>query len=157
MATLQRKYKLGLAAAMMAGVLGIGGCAQMNSMMGGGDKMMAGGGTQRVTLSGANEVPSINTSASGTGEVTVKADGSVSASIKVTGMAATAGHIHQGAAGANGPVIVPFTKDGDTFTAAPNAKFSEAQLAAFKAGNTYVNVHTAANPGGEIRAQLKGN
>jgi hypothetical protein len=31
---------------------------------------------------------------------------------------------------------------------------NEAQLAAFRAGNTYVNVHTAANKGGEVRGQL---
>ena len=77
--------------------------------------------------------------------------------IKFPGMTATAAPSHPGAAVAHGPVIVPFTKDGNTFTAAHNVKFTEAQLAAFKAGNTYVNVHTTANPGGEIRAQLKGN
>lgn len=156
MGTVQRKYKLGLAAALLASVVGFGGCAQMQSMMGG-DKMAAGGGTQHITLSGANEVPPVNTTASGTGDITVKADGSVSGSVKVTGITATAAHIHQGAPGSNGPVIVPFTKDGDTFTAPATAKLTEAQLAAYKAGNTYFNVHSAANPGGEIRAPLKGN
>jgi hypothetical protein len=36
------------------------------------------------------------------------------------------------------------------------AKMTESQCAAYKAGNTYVNVHSAKHPGGEIRAQLKG-
>ena len=64
-------------------------------------------------------------------------------------------HIHEGAAGANGPVIVPLTKDGDTYKVPAGAKLTSAQLASFKAGNLYVNVHSAANPGGEIRGQLK--
>ena len=73
-------------------------------------------------------------------------------------MTATASHIHQGALGANGPVIVPFVKQGDdTFVSQPGAKMTEEQCKAFRAGNTYVNVHSARNPGGEIRAQLKGS
>jgi hypothetical protein len=111
---------------------------------------------QTLTLSGANEVPPVSSSASGTGTVTVGADGAVTARITVTGMTATAAHIHSGAAGSNGPVIVPFTKTGDnTFEAAAGAKMTPEQLALYKAGNTYVNVHSAAHPGGEVRAQLK--
>jgi hypothetical protein len=111
---------------------------------------------QSITLSGANEVPPVSSSAAGTGTVSVKDDGSVTAKITVTGMTATAAHIHMAAAGANGPVIVPFTKTGDnTFEAAAGAKMTPEHLAAYKAGNTYVNVHSAAHPGGEVRAQLK--
>jgi hypothetical protein len=116
------------------------------------------GRMEAVTLSGANEVPAVSTSAAGTGSVTVGRDRSVKARITVTGMSATAAHIHSGAAGANGPVIVPFTKSGDnTFVAPDDAKMTEEQYEAWKAGRTYVNVHSAANPGGEIRAQLKGD
>jgi hypothetical protein len=124
-------------------------CATMSNLMG--------GGGQQVTLSGANEVPQVNTGASGTGTVTVTKDRNVSAKINVTGMTATAAHIHEGAAGSNGPVIVPFTKTGDNqFSAPEGARMTEAQYAAYKAGRTYVNVHSARNPGGEVRAQLKG-
>ena len=43
-------------------------------------------------------------------------------------MNATASHIHEGAAGTNGPVIVPFTKSADnTFVAPDGAKLTEAQ------------------------------
>lgn len=111
---------------------------------------------QSITLSGANEVPPVSSSAAGSGTVTVKDDGSVTAKVTVTGMTATAAHIHMGAAGSNGPVIVPFTKTADnTFEAAAGAKMTPEQLAAYKAGTTYVNVHSAANPGGEVRVQLK--
>jgi len=111
---------------------------------------------QSVTLSGANEVPPVSSGAAGSGTVTIAPDMSVTAKITVTGMNATAAHIHQGAAGSNGPVIVPFTKTGDnTFEAAAGAKLTQEQYAAYNAGNTYVNVHSAAHPGGEVRAQLK--
>ena len=111
---------------------------------------------QQVTLSGSNEVPPVTTTAAGTGTVTVGDDRSVKANVTVTGMTATASHIHEGAAGSNGPVIVPFTKTGDnTFAAPDGAKLTEAQYASYKAGNLYVNVHSAKNPGGEVRAQLK--
>ena len=113
--------------------------------------------TQQIALSGANEVPAVTTSASGTGTVTITADRSVRVNVTVTGMTATASHIHEGAAGTNGPVIVPFTKTGDnTFAAPEGAKLTESQYASYKAGNLYINVHSAKNPGGEIRAQLKG-
>ena len=88
--------------------------------------------------------------------MTIGDDGSVKGSITYSGVAATAAHIHTGAAGKNGPVIVPMTKSGDNgFTFAPGAKLSEDQMKAFKAGDLYINVHSAANPGGEIRGQLK--
>jgi hypothetical protein len=126
------------------------GCSQMSNMM-----KSAG---ENVTLNGSSEVPAVTSPASGTGTVTVASDCSVTAKITVTGMTATASHIHQGARGANGPVIVPFVKEGDnTFVAPPGAKMTEEQCKAYKSGNTYVNVHSAKNPGGEVRAQLKGS
>ena len=136
------------AAMALAGAVGILASCQSMEMMSG----------QQVTLSGSNEVPAVATSASGSGTVTIKDDRSVSVHIMVTGMTATAAHIHEAAAGANGPVIVPFTKTGDNMFDAPaGAKLTDAQYAAYKAGNLYVNVHSAKNPGGEVRAQLKGN
>ncbi len=112
--------------------------------------------SQSVALSGGNEVPAVTSAAAGTGTVTINPDRTVSASITATGMSATASHIHEAAAGKNGPVIVPFTKTGDnTFAAPAGATLTESQYASYKAGNLYVNVHSAAFPGGEIRAQLK--
>lgn len=109
----------------------------------------------KVTLSGANEVPPVTTSATGEGTISIADDGTVSGSVTTKGMPGTAAHIHLAAAGQNGPVIVPFTKDGDTYKASAGAKLNADQMKAFKAGDLYFNVHSAANPGGEIRGQLK--
>ena len=108
-----------------------------------------------VTLAGDQEVPAVTTSATGTGTISVAADKAVSGSIMVKGVNATAAHIHEAAKGKNGPVIVPLTKSGDsTFTVPAGAKLTDEQMKSLQAGDLYVNVHSAANPNGEIRAQL---
>ena len=108
-----------------------------------------------LKLSGANEVPPVTTSATGEGTISIAESGAVSGSVTTKGIQGTAAHIHVGAAGKNGPVAVPFTKDGDTFKAPAGAKLNADQMKAFKAGDLYVNVHSAAHPDGEIRGQLK--
>ena len=109
----------------------------------------------KLALSGNQEVPPVKTSATGSATIVIKSDKSVSGSITTTGIDATAAHIHEGEAGKNGPVIVPFTKASDgTWSIAAGAKLSDTQYASYLAGNLYVNVHSAANKAGEIRAQL---
>jgi hypothetical protein len=67
-----------------------------------------------------------------------------------------AAHIHLGASGKNGPVIIPLTKTSDNVWTVPaGAKLTDAQFESYKAGDLYINVHSAANKGGEIRGQLK--
>jgi hypothetical protein len=72
---------------------------------------------------------------------------------KLTGPAVAA-HIHLGAMGKSGNVIVPLCaadcKSGLTGTATVSASL----LATIKKHGTYVNVHTAKNPNGEIRGQV---
>jgi hypothetical protein len=110
----------------------------------------------KVTLSGAEEVPPVTTSASGSGSIVINDDKSVSGSVTTTGVAGMAAHIHEAAAGKNGPVIVPFVKSGEnSWSPQPGAKLTDEQYKSFKAGNLYVNVHSAANKGGEVRGQLK--
>ena len=104
-------------------------------------------------LSGGNEVPanaSLNTGATfvtvnpTTGAVTWNTTSTVPVA------SATGHHIHRGAAGTNGPVVVNFGVYTGTVTATT-------ALAAEIVGNPtgfYVNLHTATFPGGEIRAQL---
>jgi hypothetical protein len=144
------RRKLVTAMAVVAAVTVFGACTTMGQM--------AGSNTQTLTLTGANEVPPVTTSATGTATVTINPDRSVAVKVNVSGMTATASHIHEGAPGTNGPVIVPFTKTGDnTFASSEGAKLTESQYASDKAGNLYVNVHSAAHPIGEIRAPIKGN
>jgi CHRD domain len=110
----------------------------------------------KVTLSGDEEVPPVSTSASGTGTITVGSDKSVSGSIATSGVEGTAAHIHLGAPGRNGPPIITLTKTSENVWSAPaGAALTDEQYQSYKAGELYVNVHSAANKPGEIRAQLK--
>lgn len=112
--------------------------------------------TVQLSLSGAQEVPPVVTSASGTGSITIGPDQSVSGSVTTTGVDGTMAHIHLAAAGQNGPVIVPMNKTAEgVWTIPAGAKLNDAQFQSFKDGNLYVNVHSAAFRGGEIRGQLK--
>jgi len=109
-----------------------------------------------VKLTGAEEVPAVTTEATGSGKISVAKDMTVTGSIKTKGIVGTAAHIHEAPAGKNGPPIITLTKSGDdTFTVPEGSKLSEAQYASLKAGNLYVNVHSAEHKPGEIRAQLK--
>ena len=110
----------------------------------------------KVKLSGDQEVPPVTTQASGSGTITVNDDKSVSGSVTTTGIKGTAAHIHEAAAGKNGPVAIPLEKKSDNEFAVPaGAKLSDAQYKALKAGSLYVNVHSDAHKDGEIRGQLK--
>ena len=67
--------------------------------------------------------------------------------------AAIAAHIHSGAKRKAGPVIVPLCGPC-TSTSAGTVKVSAAVAKALQGKDTYVNVHTAKNPSGEIRGQI---
>jgi hypothetical protein len=130
-------------------VLALASCSSMPSWM-------PGSGAMKVNLTGAEEVPPVSTAAKGSGSIRVAKDGTVSGSVTTEGMNGVMAHIHQGAKGQNGPVIVPLEKKGDNTWAVPDGKkLTQAQMDALKAGNLYVNVHSAAHKGGEIRAQLQ--
>ena len=136
--------KLLTGAAGIAAALIIAGCASM------------GGGPLSVPLSGSQEVPPVNVSGTGTATITVGEDRSVSAKIVTQGVNGTAAHIHEGAAGANGPVAVPMDKTGENeWSTKAGAKLTDSQYEAYKAGRLYFNVHTAQNKGGEIRGQIR--
>jgi hypothetical protein len=110
----------------------------------------------KVKLVGAEETPPVTSSASGSGTITIGADKSVSGSVKTSGIEGVAAHIHTGAVGQSGPPIITLTKGADgTWSVPAGAKLTDEQYQAFKAGNLYVNVHSADHKGGEIRGQLK--
>jgi hypothetical protein len=109
-----------------------------------------------VTLSGAQETPApVTTQATGTSTIKVGADKSVTGSVKTTGVVGTMAHVHQGAKGQSGPPIITLEKSSASEWSVPaGAKLTDEQFAAYKAGNLYINVHSDAHKGGEIRAQL---
>ena len=112
-------------------------------------------GAVQVKLSGSQEVPPVQSAAAGGGTLMVNDDKTVSGSVTTTGVKGTMAHIHEAPAGKNGGVAIPLEKKGDNEWAVPaGAKLTDDQYKAFKAGNLYVNVHSEANKGGEIRGQL---
>jgi len=132
--------------------IAVAGCADMREKM---PDWMPGSGAISVKLSGAEEVPPVNTAGSGSGSFRVAEDGSVSGSVTTKNVPGTMAHIHLGARGRNGPVIVPLGKNGETYSVPDGKKLTSAQLQAFKAGDLYVNVHSNRHKGGEVRAQLQ--
>jgi hypothetical protein len=115
---------------------------------------MPGSGAMNVKLSGGEEVPPLNVPGSGSGTIRVAEDGSITGSVTTKDVEGTMAHIHRGAKGTNGPVIVPLEKKGDTYSVPAGRKLTADQLKDLKAGNLYVNVHTNRNKGGEVRGQL---
>jgi hypothetical protein len=113
-------------------------------------------GEVKVSLIGAEETPPVATSATGSGTIAIAADKTVTGTIKTTGIDGTVAHIHVGAPGQAGPPIITLTKSGEGVWSVPmGSKLTDEQYASFKAGNLYVNVHSAMHQPGEIRAQLK--
>ncbi len=115
----------------------------------------------KVTLTGDKEVPPVKTAGSGVGTFVITADKSISGSVTTSGIDGTVAHIHDSIPGQtmcgakNGPAFLPLTKGPDnTWSVPAGAKLTDAQYASYLAGNLYVNVHTAANKGGEICSPL---
>ena len=136
-----------IASILAASALAIAGCGMMNK---------SSGGTMTVPLSGQNEVPPNASGGSGSGKVEL--DGNVikwNVTYSGTTGPVTAGHFHGPAqAGANAGVVVPFAGP----LASPivgSATLTPAQVDQLKSGLWYINLHTAANPGGELRGQVK--
>jgi CHRD domain-containing protein len=127
-----------------------------------------------ATLLGTNEVPPVTTTA--TGNATLSVSGAqITYTVNVTGLSnALVAHIHVAATGENGPVRLNLCGTGDpqpgcssgtgvlatgtngTTVGTPAITF-DSLLSAMRTGGAYVNVHTSANPGGEIRGQVVAN
>jgi CHRD domain len=80
----------------------------------------------------------------------------VTGSVTTKGIVGTAAHIHLAPAGKNGPPIITLSKTSDNVWSVPEgSKLTDEQYASYKAGDLYVNVHSAEHKPGEIRAQLE--
>jgi CHRD domain len=114
------------------------------------------GNAMSAALSAASEVPP--NASSGSGAATITLDGTrLTWSISYSGLSGpvTGAHFHgPAAAGSNSGVVLPFAGSlGSPITG--TQQLTLAQIAQLRAGLWYVNLHTAANPGGEIRGQVK--
>lgn len=122
-----------------------------------------------ATLSGQDEVPPTTSQATGMAEVTVTGESAAEYSVNATNIqGATAGHIHSGKQGENGPIVVTlFKNDSPTNEVSETGSIIADKLegpmagkqltdlvTAMSNGETYVNIHTEQNPNGEIRGQL---
>jgi hypothetical protein len=109
-----------------------------------------------ASLSGAQEVPPVM--GSGKGSADFKLDASTKTltwTVSYSGLSgdAVAAHIHGPAAmGSNAGVEVPLTVGSNPMTG--SAVLTDAQISDLSTGKTYINIHTAANKGGEIRGQI---
>ena len=121
-----------------------------------------------ATMSGDNEEPLVTTAASGRASVGIT-DTAITVTFNTAGLTdVILAHIHIGAVCINGPVIFPLYSGADgpftspytkTVTAAdlipkPGAQTFAEAVTAILNGGTYVNIHTTANPNGEIRGQV---
>jgi hypothetical protein len=151
-----RRYVL--ATALAAGAFALVGCGMMGSSSSSdaAAKPMMAPGDMAATLSPASEVPPKQSSGSGTAKINLSGN-TLTWTVTYSGMTGpvTAGHFHGPALpGANAGVVVPFAGS----LASPitgSATLTDPQIADLKAGKWYVNLHTAANPGGEIRGQVQ--
>lgn len=124
-------------------------------------------GASKITLTGSEEVPPVTTSATGQFEWKLEGD-TLRFRLTATGGNFTAAHIHNAAKGANGPIVVPLFGPaspaassidavGTITTASLTGTFAGKMpefLAALRAGNLYVNVHSTDHPAGVLRGQI---
>jgi hypothetical protein len=136
------------AALLLAGAISMASCTSTNSNV----------VNMGATMNAASEVPP-NASA-GTGNAVVKLDKATKTltwTVTYGGLTgdATAAHFHGPAApGANAPVVVPIGMGSVPNPATGSKVLTDDQIADLTSGKWYVNVHTKANPGGEIRGQV---
>lgn len=111
-------------------------------------------------LSGAQEVPAVTTNANGVASFFMNASmDTMCVNISVNGLSGpiTGIHVHDGEAGTNGPVLTnltPYVSGNRITTMLTGSDLTPAIRAQYLRGELYLNVHTAANPNGEIRGQL---
>jgi len=111
--------------------------------------------TFRATINGASEVPTNASAATGTSTAIFNKDTKViTITTTYTGLTVVNAHIHKGAVGVSGGVIFGFAAPFASPIVFTTAALDATQEADLNANLYYVNLHSAAFPGGEIRGQL---
>jgi CHRD domain len=112
-----------------------------------------------VALTGAQEVPPVTTTATGQAWFRVVENNVLYSKVSVANLEATdaltAAHIHTGATGVNGPVLIPLAASAADFGVTKTTSLSASQYDALVNNRLYVNVHTTLFPAGKIRGQLR--
>ncbi|MGZ8889994.1 MAG: CHRD domain-containing protein [Nitrososphaeraceae archaeon] len=128
-----------------------------------------------VQLSGSEEVPPVDTKATGSAEFTAPHFDNIGYKVNVSKIdKVTAAHIHSGKTGENGPIVVTLFKTESPSSESMNGILTSGNITnadlegpmagktlidlnkVMELGETYVNVHTEEHPNGEIRGQIKG-
>ncbi len=111
--------------------------------------------TFKAIINGASETPANASTASGTATLTYNKDTKIfTVVVTFSGITATASHIHKGDVGVAGGVIFGFTAPITSPINYTSVALDATQDADLNANMYYVNIHSAAFPGGEIRGQL---
>jgi CHRD domain len=111
----------------------------------------------KATLDGKSEVPAVTTSGTGTADIDYDAaTKKLTWKVTYSGLSgpATAAHFHGPAEPGKNAGVAVAIPNATSSPAEGSATLTDAQAADLVAGKYYVNVHTAANPGGEIRGQV---
>ncbi|HKX45347.1 MAG TPA: CHRD domain-containing protein, partial [Planctomycetota bacterium] len=109
----------------------------------------------RSNLTAGKEVPPPPSLATAKARFTLNQPaGTLTYDVQATGLVATAAHIHRGAVGVNGPIVFPLTQTGPATFSGTTGPLTNADFVDLLTNRFYVNVHTAAFPGGEIRDQV---
>ncbi len=113
----------------------------------------------QVQLSGAQQVPAVQTDGMATADLTYDPDTrELTWSLNYSGLSSdvTMAHFHDAPAGKNGKPMIWLTKRGKAVTnpIKGHAHLTTAQAKEFLAGDWYINVHTKDHPAGEIRGQV---
>ncbi|MEX1274693.1 MAG: CHRD domain-containing protein [Bacteroidota bacterium] len=127
-----------------------------------GQVLMTSGVGFMAMISGSQENPAVTTTASGTGSVVLNTNGTVGYEVTVTGLTPTAAHFHNAPAGTNAGVVkdialVNNSSSGMWTSGDATQPLTDLLLRELIKGRLYMNVHTSANPGGEIRGQVSGS
>ena len=144
------KTKLFAFALLSLTIIGIGSCKKDST------PVATNTVTFKATINGASETPANSSLATGSATFTYNTVTYIlSGTVTYAGIVATASHIHKGAVGVAGGVVFPL---GSSPYSSPisftSGALTAAQIADLMAGLYYVNIHSTAFPGGEIRGQL---